>query len=586
MADANARGKSTKGIDGNGRMTDVVNGKHSPRPISTNKTDLSVDGPQSDVLTPVGGITTGRGDPGPPAMQNMGVPQSLLDTILSSVEICSFLGTCPAPVEAQIPANPGPAPSPIPDLAPIPGSGPGPISELNPDSILNPNSKPNPKPKPKPKPNFDPNTGANTNSNSSTNPSKPIANPSASASQANAAGLTPDFLTVQAALKSLSSGQQLKRALRSISAEPYASMQSVALEALDTFRAYTLSFGSAKAIPFIIEDNNCIAEANQLNNQQLQQSQQSPVQDGQQSKGECESGMRTTLTPWSLLIGSGNTQANLNSSNDLASVDYNIFSSSYGLEFEINSQWNAGISFGYGQANLYNYEYSNARIDSSTYAGSIWGAYHPSNSWKITALLGYMNLQYQSERKIAFGGLNRTASANWSGNGLVTAIGAEYDWIISSDKQSRSAVRLKPSTFLTYALHSQGKITESGAGSLDLAIAGQSTDSLLYGFGFTLETPIITAKSSRFIPRLSLEYTYDFNGDSNNGRQLSSSFATLPALSSVTVVGQNRGSNALDLGLSLEYESSATLSVYGGIGGAFWSKGNELSYGGGVRLRW
>jgi outer membrane autotransporter protein len=363
-------------------------------------------------------------------------------------------------------------------------------------------------------------------------------------------------------------------------------MQSVALEALDKFRAYTLSFGSGKTIPFILEDNICTTDASQQSNQQLQQSQQSPVQNGQQPKSDCKPGKRTTLTPWSLLIGGGNTQANLNSSNDLASVDYNIFSSIYGLKYDINSQWSAGVSFGYGQANLYNYEYSDAHIDSSTYAGSIWGAYYPSDSWKITGLIGYMNLRYESERKIAFGGINRTASASWSGNGFVTAIGAEYDWIISSDKQSRSAVRLKPSTFLAYALHSQGDITESGAGSLDLAIAGQSTDSLLYGLGLTLETPIITAKNSRLIPRLSLGYEYNFNGNSNGGQQISSSFVTEPALGSVTVLGQNRGANALDLGLSLEYESSATLSVYAGIGGAFWSNGNELSYGGGVRLRW
>ena len=387
-------------------------------------------------------------------------------------------------------------------------------------------------------------------------------------------------MEVQAALRSLPRGQQLDRALRSITAEPYASMQSVALEAIDQFRVYTLAYGNNKAIPLIVEEEVCTTDAQQLYNQRSQ------AQDAQRPDGICKPSKRTFLTPWSLLIGGGNTQANLNSGNDLASTDYNIFSSIYGLKYDINSQWSAGVSFGYGQANLYNYEYSDVRIDSSTYAGSIWGAYYPSESWKITALLGYMNLQYKSERKIAFGGLSRTASANWSGNGFVTAIGAEYDWIISSDKQSRSAVRLKPSTYLAYALHSQGDITESGAGSLDLAIAGQSTDSLLYGLGLTLETPIVTAKNSRIIPRFSLGYEYDFNGNSNGGQQLNSSFATVPALGSATVLGQNRGANALNLGLSVEYESSATLSVYTGIGGAFWSNGNELSYGGGVRLRW
>ena len=41
-----------------------------------------------------------------------------------------------------------------------------------------------------------------------------------------------------------------------------------------------------------------------------------------------------------------------------------------------------------------------------------------------------------------------------------------------------------------------------------------------------------------------------------------------------------------DVGLSLEYETSEALSLYAGVGGAFWSNGNELSYGGGLKLRW
>jgi hypothetical protein len=40
------------------------------------------------------------------------------------------------------------------------------------------------------------------------------------------------------------------------------------------------------------------------------------------------------------------------------------------------------------------------------------------------------------------------------------------------------------------------------------------------------------------------------------------------------------------VGLSLEYETSEALSLYAGVGGAFWSNGNELSYGGGLKLRW
>ncbi|MFM8260470.1 MAG: hypothetical protein ACKN83_11725, partial [Vulcanococcus sp.] len=48
---------------------------------------------------------------------------------------------------------------------------------------------------------------------------------------------------------------------------------------------------------------------------------------------------------------------------------------------------------------------------------------------------------------------------------------------------------------------------------------------------------------------------------------------------------QNRGANDLNVGLSVELETSDQLSLYAGVGGSFWSNGNELNYGGGLRWR-
>ena len=393
--------------------------------------------------------------------------------------------------------------------------------------------------------------------------------------QTSAAKVTPDFVEVLSAINAVPTRQQLNQALHSITAEPYASMQSVALEAMEQFRANTLALSSgSKAIPFIAEEQVCQVEPGTI------------TDPNQASPADCKQRTVQKLTPWSLLIDGTNTQASLNGTNDLASLDYNIFSSSYGLQYDFNRHWSAGAAFGYGRANLYNYQYADVRIESSTYAGSIWGTYRPSAPWKLTALAGYMNLQYDSDRNISFGGLNRTANANWSGNGFTAALAAEYDWVLSKDKTSRSAVRIKPNTFFSYALHNQGSFSESGAGALNLAVDSHTADSLIYGIGFQIETPIMTGKTSRLIPRLSIGYEYDFNGDANEEHQLTASFAEVPALGSMDVLGQNRGANALDVGLSLEYETSEKLSLYAGVGGAFWSNGNELSYGGGLRLRW
>ncbi len=397
--------------------------------------------------------------------------------------------------------------------------------------------------------------------------------------QTAVAKVTPDSLTVYNALFSIPTRQQLNQALHSITAEPYASMQSVALEALEQFRSNTLALTTGQRLPFIVEEQACESSGNHATTT-------AATAQPNDTKQTCTPITRQKLTPWSLLIDGSNTQATLNGTNDLASLDYNIFSSSYGLQYDFNPQWSAGAAFGYGRANLYNYEYSNTRIDSDTYSGAVWGIYHPSDAWKFTALAGYMNLQYSSDRNISFGGLNRNATANWSGNGFTTALDVQYDWVLSGNKADRNAIRIKPNTYLSYALHNQGSFTESGAESLNLQVDSHTADSLIYGIGFTLETPIVTGRTSRLIPRLYVGYEYDFNGDTSEEHQLTASFAEVPALGSSDVLGQNRGANAVDVALSLEYETSDTLSLYGNVGGAFWSNGNEVNYGAGVRLRW
>ena len=87
------------------------------------------------------------------------------------------------------------------------------------------------------------------------------------------------------------------------------------------------------------------------------------------------------------------------------------------------------------------------------------------------------------------------------------------------------------------------------------------------------------------LPPLAVGYEVDFNGDANEEHQLTASFADVPALGSLDVLGQNRGANDLNVGLSVELETSEQFSLYAGVGGSFWSNGHELNYGGGIRWR-
>ncbi|MCP9836369.1 autotransporter outer membrane beta-barrel domain-containing protein [Cyanobium sp. N.Huapi 1H5] len=365
-----------------------------------------------------------------------------------------------------------------------------------------------------------------------------------------------DFNGVLAVVNALPSQAAVNQSFEQVIAEPYASQVSVGLETLERFRQDALDLAlSTQKVTF---------------------------------------GSGGDSRRWALMLEASNTQASLRGTGGLASLDYQIFQSTYGLEYRLSSDWRVGGVFGYGTNGLSNYQFSNVTIDADTYSGAVYGLYSPGAAWKIAALAGYTSFQNRSNRPIQFGTIDRTAQARWAANGLTLALTSEYDWVLnparpapgaSQPAPQRDAIRFKPRALVSYAKYNQGAINETGANSLNLAVNSHTADSLILGLGGTLEVPIRLSNQSRLIPRLSIGYEHDLMGNSNEEHQLTASFAQVPEPGSLTLLGQNRGADALDVALNLEYEASESLSLYADVGGSFWSNGNEISYGGGLRWR-
>lgn len=365
-----------------------------------------------------------------------------------------------------------------------------------------------------------------------------------------------DFNGVLAAVNALPSQAAVNQSFEQVIAEPYASQVSVGLETLERFRQDALELAL------------------------------SPEKVSFGSGGESRR--------WALMLDASNTQASLRGTGGLASLDYQIFQSTYGLEYRLSSDWRVGGVFGYGTNGLSNYQFSNVTIDADTTSGAVYGLYSPGAAWKMAALAGYTSFQNRSNRPIQFGTIDRTAQARWAANGLTLALTTEYDWVLnparpapgeSQPAPQRDAIRFKPRALVSYAKYNQGAINETGANSLNLAVNSHTADSLILGLGGTLEVPIRLSRQSRLIPRLSIGYEHDLMGNSNEEHQLTASFAQVPEPGSLTLLGQNRGADALDVALNVEYEASDSLSLYADVGGSFWSNGNEISYGGGLRWR-
>jgi len=402
-----------------------------------------------------------------------------------------------------------------------------------------------------------------------------------------------DLIAVTNSLWRLGSASAIDAAWEQLTAEPYASNLSVGLESMNRFRKNALAIALA-------DNKNSYTKTEKVKVCQEETGQASTSISSDQDASKLETNCAITKVkkklPWSLVIDGTNTQASLRGTEDLGSLDYNIFQSTYGVEYALSDQFSIGGVFGYGQNNLYNYEFADTRVNSDTYSGGLYGLYKPSEPATIALLGGYSRFNSDSRRPIQFGTINRLAEADWNSNGYTVALTGEYAFTLSKvtesadpkqkEKERRNAILLKPNALVSFAGYSQGLIEESGAQSLNLKLNPHTATSVIFGGGLVLQAPIVVSAESRLIPRLGVGYRYDLNGNSDEEHEVTGGFVDLPEAGEIDVYGQNRGSNDVDVSLGLEYEISSSTAIYSNVAGSFWSNGNELTYGGGFRYSW
>ncbi|MFZ9319317.1 MAG: hypothetical protein ACO23X_11010, partial [Vulcanococcus sp.] len=137
-----------------------------------------------------------------------------------------------------------------------------------------------------------------------------------------------DLLSIFAALSSLSSASEVDSAYEQLTAEPYASNLSVGLESMNRFRKNALAIALADN-----KINYTKTEKVKVCEDGTRRESTSGMTDPAPSAKDtnCKTLKVTKKLPWSLVIDGTNTQARLRGTEDLGSLDYNIFQSTYGV---------------------------------------------------------------------------------------------------------------------------------------------------------------------------------------------------------------------------------------------------------------
>ena len=322
------------------------------------------------------------------------------------------------------------------------------------------------------------------------------------------------------------------------SVQPYAAMQNVGLKSIDNNRDLVL----AKA-------------------------------------GECNNyGWVIGDTDYCVFTNAKNKVSYVNGDTTRGSYGSAVFNGSINVEKTINDKWKAGVAYGMGSANLYDFDFSGttANLDSSNNHYSVYGVKKVNDKFTLKGMIGGSVFDYKGKRNY----LTTSATSAYETDGYTAEINGIWD-IKKDIKNSKTPIRLQPTVGVAFAAHAQDGFSESGSGDL-ITVESNQAESLLFKTGIGIDKQILMEGGKwLLVPSLALNYEMDTYADDNHrgvkGGVTGSSDAT--TLVSAKTFGQHRGSVKVGADFVLTKDFMFNLNAEYGLA----TYGDENSYGGGFR---
>ncbi|NJD26551.1 MAG: autotransporter domain-containing protein [Betaproteobacteria bacterium] len=270
-------------------------------------------------------------------------------------------------------------------------------------------------------------------------------------------------------------------------------------------------------------------------------------------------------------------RGSIDGSNGLSGYDYQMAGLIFGADTAVASDVAVGVAGGIGKPKLYDYQLAKAGVDGNSYFLSAYGTL-TRDQWEFAGLLGYTYGNYDATRNITFGSINRQAKGDFDGQGMIASLKAAYFL-------SLGQFDLIPEVGLSYSKIWQDGFTESGAGSLNLRVDDASAHSVVTSVGARLGTRVELGGTPLRLQGLA-RYDYDWNAGDSNAHTVTASLAEVPALGSMSIVGQNRGTNGFTLGGAASALVTKNVDLFAGLTYRWNENGQEYTFGAGARGWW
>ena len=236
-------------------------------------------------------------------------------------------------------------------------------------------------------------------------------------------------------------------------------------------------------------------------------------------------GASSPLSAWmSALGGLGSVLGDSNAS----TLTYNFGGAAAGLDYRLDPRFLVGIGAGYTHGTQWvNSFLGQGWSDSVSVAA--YGSFTQSGFY-VDALAGYAYFNNQLQRQILIPGLQqRTASGSTGANQFLGQVEGGYKVGVYAP----AAATITPFGRFQISSVTQNAFTESGAQSLSLNVAQQTTNSLRTTIGADLASSIGLGNEKTLDLALRLGWLHEF---ADTGRPITAAFAGAPA-NSFTVFG-------------------------------------------------
>ncbi len=257
-------------------------------------------------------------------------------------------------------------------------------------------------------------------------------------------------------------------------------------------------------------------------------------------------------------------------------LTYSLGGFAAGIDRRVTDDLLVGVTAGFTRSTQWVGGFSGRGI-SDTFQAGLYASY-AKDAVYVDGLAAYAYSDNQMQRQITLPGLSRIANGRTGANLFFGQVEAGYRFEIGG----RADAYVTPFARLQAATATQAAFTESGAGSLDLSVASQSTNSLRSVLGAQLGGAMDLGWREKLAMQVKLGWGHEY---ADTGRPVTASFVGAPALP-FTTYGAAPQRDSVVLGLSATTAIADATSVYFRYEGNISNQDSNQALTAGFRMTW